>query len=157
MGRPAIRSGERSRLRRCGLRRRRAQAISYAKALLVLNERVLNQRLSIRYAHALAISGSSLTERIRRVLHPSFKRSRKCRDFSILAAMIALAGLATIRIEAADDSPVSERSARKEASQEQGVILRRRTITEEYEKAESAKVPPYRSWQTEASRKSRRF
>src|SRR5262245_6144414 len=48
------------------------QAISYSKALLVLNE-----RLGIRYAPALAISGGSLTERIRRVLHPDFQKERQ--------------------------------------------------------------------------------
>jgi beta-lactamase regulating signal transducer with metallopeptidase domain len=74
------------------------QAISYSKALLVLNETILNERLGIRYAHALAISGGSLTERIRRILHPEFQKESQMSRFLILSAMIVLASLATIRI-----------------------------------------------------------
>lgn len=81
------------------------QAISYAKVLLVLNETILNKRLGIRYAQALAISGSSLTERIRRILHPEFQKESQMSRFLILSAMIVLAGLATIRIRAADQQP----------------------------------------------------
>jgi len=112
------------------------EAISYSKALLLLNE-----HLGVRYAQALAISGGSLTERIRRVLHPEFREESLMSRFLILSAMIVLAGLATIRIQAADQSSTStNEAAENEAAKEPGATLRRRTITEEYEKAEPAKA-----------------
>jgi beta-lactamase regulating signal transducer with metallopeptidase domain/elongation factor P hydroxylase len=85
------------------------RAISYSKALLVLNE-----RLGIRYAQALAISGGSLTERIRRVLHPELRKERQMSRVLILSVMIMLAGLATIRIQAAGQSSRSKREAAKD-------------------------------------------
>jgi beta-lactamase regulating signal transducer with metallopeptidase domain len=85
------------------------QAISYCKALLVLNE-----RLGIRYAHTLAISGGSLTERIRRVLHPEFRIESQVSRFLILSAMIVLASLATIRIQAAGEPPESAKESNKD-------------------------------------------
>jgi beta-lactamase regulating signal transducer with metallopeptidase domain len=85
------------------------RAISYSKALLVLNE-----RLGVRYAHALAISGGSLTERIRRILHPEFRKESQMSRFLILSAMIVLASLATIRIQAAGQSPRSEKESAKD-------------------------------------------
>jgi beta-lactamase regulating signal transducer with metallopeptidase domain len=117
-------------------------AISYAKTLLVLNETMWNERAGLRCAQALAISGASLSERIRRVLHPEFQKESPMSRFLILSAMVALASLATIRIRAADESPTAKtETAESEAAQAPGVILRRRTITEEYEKAEPAKAP----------------
>jgi beta-lactamase regulating signal transducer with metallopeptidase domain len=113
------------------------QAISYSKVLLVLNE-----RLSIRYAQALAISGGSLTERIRHILQPEFQKESPMSRFLILSAMVVLAGLATIRIQAADQSPTSNNeTAENDSAKAQGATLRRRTITEEYEKTEPAKGP----------------
>ncbi len=85
-------------------------AISYSKALLILNERP-----GIRYAQALAISGSSLTERIRRILHPEFQKESQMSRFLILSAMIVLTSLATIRIRAADES-VSDEPAKAPAA-----------------------------------------
>jgi len=118
------------------------QAISYAKALLVLNETILNERLGIRYAQALAISGSSLTERIRRILHPEFQKESQMSRVLILSAMIVLASLATIRIQAAGQSPTSKNeAAENEAAKAPAATLRRRTITEEYDKPEPAKGP----------------
>jgi len=78
------------------------QAISYCKALLILNERA-----GLRYAHALAISGSSLPERIRRVLQPEIQKESQMSRFLILSAMIVLASLATIRIQAAGEPPAT--------------------------------------------------
>lgn len=82
------------------------QAISYSKALLILNE-----RMGIRYAHSLAVSGGSLTERIRRILHPEFRKESQMSRFLILSVMIVLAGLSTIRIQAADPSPPSQNAS----------------------------------------------
>jgi beta-lactamase regulating signal transducer with metallopeptidase domain len=114
------------------------EAISYSKALLLLNE-----HLGVRYAQALAISGGSLTERIRRVLHPEYREESQMSKVLILSVMILLAGLATIRIQAADQAPTSKsEAAENEAAKAPGVTLRRRTITEEYEKAEPAKATP---------------
>jgi beta-lactamase regulating signal transducer with metallopeptidase domain len=113
------------------------EAISYSKALLLLNE-----RLGVRYAQALAISGGSLTERIRRVLQPEFREESQMSRVLILSAMIVLTSLATIRIQAADQSPPSkDGAAENESAKAPGPSLRRRTITEEYEKAEPAKAP----------------
>src|SRR5262249_39729828 len=81
-------------------------AISYSKALLVLNERA-----GLRYASALAISGGSLTERIRRVLHPEFHKESHMSRFLVLAAMIMLTCLATIRIQAAGQASGAENDA----------------------------------------------
>jgi beta-lactamase regulating signal transducer with metallopeptidase domain len=81
-------------------------AVSYAKALLVLNE-----RLGIHYAPALAITGGSLTERIRRILHPEFYKESKMSRFLVLSAMIVLGSLAMIRIQAADQSSAAENEA----------------------------------------------
>ncbi len=116
------------------------RAVCYSKALLVLNERA-----GLRYAPALAISGGSLSERIRRVLQPEFHKESQMSRFLILSAMILLTGLATIRIQAAGDSPASEsKSSDKESVNEEqdnapGAVLRRRTITEEYDKVEPGK------------------
>lgn len=121
-------------------------AISYSKVLLVLNETIrsesdLEKRWDIRYAPAIAISGSSLTERVRRLLQPEFQKESLMSRFLILSAMILLAGLATIRIQAADPSvSAKNEAAESEADKPEGVILRRRTITEEYEKVEPAKT-----------------
>jgi beta-lactamase regulating signal transducer with metallopeptidase domain len=94
-------------------------AISYSKALLILN-----QRLGIRYAPALAISGGSLTERIRRVLHPEFHKESQMSRVMILSAMILLISLATIRIQAAGQSPASEsETAQVEPSTAPGASL----------------------------------
>jgi len=87
------------------------RAISYSKALLVLNE-----RLGIRYAQEVAISGGSLTERIRRVLHPEFRKESQMSRLLILSAMIVLATLATIRIQAAGQSPPAENEAPEKES-----------------------------------------
>lgn len=93
------------------------RAISYAKTLLVLNE-----RLGVRYAHALAISGGSLSERIRRVLHPEFRKESQMLRGLILSAMIMLASLATIRIQAADPSPPSETGSAKDKPAQAPVV-----------------------------------
>lgn len=84
-------------------------SLSYAKALLVLNERV-----GIRCAHALAVSGGSLTERIRSVLHPEFRKESQMSRVLILSSMIVLASLATIRIQAEDQSPALENGSAKD-------------------------------------------
>ncbi len=111
-------------------------AIAYSKALLVLNE-----RLDIRYAHALAMSGGSLTERVRRILSPEFQKESQMSRFLMLSAMTVLAGLATIRIQAADESSAAkDETGKTESAREPGVLLKRRTITEEYEKNEPAKA-----------------
>jgi len=75
-------------------------AISYSRALLGLNERI-----GVHYAHALAISGSSLTDRIRRLLRPEFQNESQLSRFLILAAMIVLISMATIRIQSRIQSP----------------------------------------------------
>ncbi|HEY2411819.1 MAG TPA: M56 family metallopeptidase [Pirellulaceae bacterium] len=82
-------------------------AIGYAKALLTLNERA-----GLRYAQALSISGSSLTERIRRVLCPEFKESQMSR-FLVLSSLMLLTGLATIRIQAAGQAPPAKSETAK--------------------------------------------
>src|SRR5262245_43736823 len=85
-------------------------AISYSKALLVLNETIFNERAGLCYAHAVAISGSSLTERIRRILHPEFQKESQMSRLLILSAMGVLTGVATIRIQAADEKAAQVRS-----------------------------------------------
>jgi beta-lactamase regulating signal transducer with metallopeptidase domain len=83
-------------------------AVSYCKALLIISERV-----GLRPAPALAISGSSLTERVRRVLHPEFQKESYMSRFLILTTMIVLTGLATIRIQAAAQAPPAKSEAAK--------------------------------------------
>jgi beta-lactamase regulating signal transducer with metallopeptidase domain len=132
-------------------------AISYSKVLLVLNESMRNEafvdhRLGIRHAQALAISGWSLTERVRHILHPDSQKESHMSRFLILSAMIGLTVLAGIRIRAADESSTSEdKAAENEAAAEPGVILRRRTITEEFEKATPDKATPDKATPDNAS------
>jgi beta-lactamase regulating signal transducer with metallopeptidase domain len=71
--------------------------LEYSKVLLQLNE-----RLNVRYAQALAASGGSLTDRIRRVLHPEFRKESRMSKFLLLSAVLLLVGLASIQIRAAD-------------------------------------------------------
>jgi beta-lactamase regulating signal transducer with metallopeptidase domain len=90
-------------------------AIGYAKALLILS-----QRAELRYAPALSISGGSLTERIRRVLSPEFQKESQMSRFLILSALILLAGLAAIRIQAADpQAPTKNETAKNETAKKE--------------------------------------
>lgn len=96
-----------------------ARAIAYSKALLVLNE-----RLGIRYVHALAISGGSLTERIRRILHPEVREESQMSRFLILSVMTVLTGLAAIRIQAEEQSSRTEgKTVNQEPARAPGVSL----------------------------------
>lgn len=79
-------------------------ALAYSKVLLLLSE-----RWNARCPYVLAVSGGSLKDRIRRLLHPEFRKESRMSRVLVLSALAALACLAPLRIRAADEPQAEDR------------------------------------------------